>query len=65
MLLSSNVMRYVILGTMNDLSLSLFEDTFVCYKRSLVEETILPEWIIILESENSDVKIFKLSSVIE
>ena len=36
-------MRYVILGAMNDLSLSIFENAFVYWKISLLGETFSPE----------------------
>ena len=46
LLLSRNVMISFILGTMNTLSLLLFENSFMYWDRSLVGETYYPDWII-------------------
>ena len=40
MLFSRNVMRYVILGAMNALSLSPFDNEFMYWKISLVGDTV-------------------------
>ena len=45
MLLSRNVMGYIILGAMKYLSLSLLDNAFVYWNRSLAGEKISPESI--------------------
>ena len=44
--LSKNVVRSIILVKMNDLSLSIFDNDFVYWNRSLVGETVYTERII-------------------
>ena len=63
--LSRNVMRYVILGAMKYLSLSLFDNAFRHCKRSLVVEKIYPKHNFLLKSDNPAIKIFKLFSILE
>ena len=46
MLLSINVMRSIILGAMNDLSLLIFENAFMYWNISLVGDKKIPERII-------------------
>ena len=66
MLLSSNVMRSVILGEMNALIFSLFDNAFMYRNITLVGHTVSPrEDNFLLKSENYDMKTFKLLSVIE
>ena len=46
-LLSSNLMISVILGAMNNLSLSLFDNSFMYWKRIIVGDTVYPESMIL------------------
>ena len=46
LLLSRNVMIYLILGTIDDLSLLLFDNAFMYWKKILVGDTFSPERII-------------------
>ena len=66
MLLSRNLMIYIILSAINTLSLSFFDNSFMYWGRSLVGETVYTKRLIsFFNSDNFAMKIFKLFSIIE